>query len=428
MSLLGSNLRDCLCLLLLDVLLPICDVYGDISLVIPWYLLGHYYYAMSMMIPMILSYIFTLIKWWSFEEKGNMWWSWILVLLQLWTPWRAWNVMILLYKNDNQAQAKKKEMMRELSSIEPFVESVPAAAVMCFLWIHGIGEGIKVAATELKVDSTLLDDYFNGFCNNISDAAAQRDFDKNISVRSRLEYDNFCAIFDNNFGGPWWFFTTLATSALAASIGIAKFLMYGPYPILSATGGLADLLSSKFLTAVFASLLAMVAKAFCGQHLFIVLVYASDPFEEWIPPVLFVSVCGIPNLLLAITSTAMGTGWNINLVKVLCKYPAVLLLPVFTNFAVGPRRFEKCFISNESGSEFTVSMPMTAINTALTIICYILIAFIEHVLMGDYTFLRGLAGVLVPLLIGNLVAIAGFMYLNKRPNVQNTIKKSMNAG
>ena len=69
----------------------------------------------------------------------------------------------------------------ELSSIEPFVESVPAAAVMCFLWIHGIGQGIKVAATELKVDSTLLDDYFNGFCNKISDAAAQRDFDKNIS-------------------------------------------------------------------------------------------------------------------------------------------------------------------------------------------------------------------------------------------------------
>ena len=121
-----------------DVFLPTLDVYGDASLVIPWYYNGHYLYALFMTIPMILNYVFTSYKWWSLENKTDRKWSWILVVLQLWQQYRAIKIIYLLYKKDVRAHEKKKTMLKELSSIEPFYESVPAIIAMSFIWMHAI--------------------------------------------------------------------------------------------------------------------------------------------------------------------------------------------------------------------------------------------------------------------------------------------------
>ena len=50
-------------MVLFDAILPTLDVYGDASLVGPWYHYGHYRYAGLMTIPMALNYILTFIKW-----------------------------------------------------------------------------------------------------------------------------------------------------------------------------------------------------------------------------------------------------------------------------------------------------------------------------------------------------------------------------
>ena len=134
-----SPLSECMQMMFFDVFIPTLDVYGDASLVIPWYYKGHHlYYAAFMTIPMILNYLFTTYKWWSLEKTSDKKWSWILVTLQLWQQWRAIKIIYLLFKRNPRAHEKKKQMLKELSSIEPFLESMPAILIMSCIWIHAM--------------------------------------------------------------------------------------------------------------------------------------------------------------------------------------------------------------------------------------------------------------------------------------------------
>ena len=135
-----------------DVFLPTLDVYGDASLVIPWYYQGHYAYASLMTVPMVLNYLFTTYKWWSMEKASDKKWSWVLVMLQLWQQWNAFKVMRLIYKKDDRAEEKKKRTLKELSSIEPFFESVPSIMIMTCIWLHTLSDG-----TSIRLD--LIDEY-----------------------------------------------------------------------------------------------------------------------------------------------------------------------------------------------------------------------------------------------------------------------------
>ena len=383
---------ECVSLMLFDVLLPIADVYGDASLVIPWYLEGHYMYAMAMTIPMLLNYIFTSRKWWSFEEKKHKWWSWILVIFQLWQPWRASKVMILLYKNDEKAQAKKKEMMRDLSSIEPFLESLPAVLIMTTLWVHGIGQN-RYPWNRYDFDV--------GFCNNTA----------SIEPGLSIEDQNFCAVF-GGFGGHWWFFTTYGISVLAASLGIAKFLQHGPCAILSTNGILGGMLTWRFLLAFIASMLALLTKGLLEGNL---VRMAEKEDLRWCFLLIFVSLCVVPNLLLAIASIAKVTGWNKRLIRVVIDYPAISLLPVFSNFAVGSRTNSKCEDSNVNilRSRFTISRSMTVVNTILTLFCYIVTIVIADTMRGKSDTFRRTSSGFAPFVFLNLLATIGFIYPDK---------------
>ena len=93
---------------LFDAILPTLDVYGDASLVGPWYHYGYYRYAGLMTIPMALNYIFTFIQWCAVEKKSDKKWTWILVILQLWQQWRVLKVVILIFKKDTRARDKKR--------------------------------------------------------------------------------------------------------------------------------------------------------------------------------------------------------------------------------------------------------------------------------------------------------------------------------
>ena len=54
---------------LLDVGLPTLDVYTDISLILGWYIAGHFNYAMAMTTPLIAQFILTAIKWYQIERS-----------------------------------------------------------------------------------------------------------------------------------------------------------------------------------------------------------------------------------------------------------------------------------------------------------------------------------------------------------------------
>ena len=44
-------------------------------------------------------------------------------MLQFWPQWRAIQVMRLDFKNDPKAEEKKKKLMREITTTEPFLDS-----------------------------------------------------------------------------------------------------------------------------------------------------------------------------------------------------------------------------------------------------------------------------------------------------------------
>ena len=120
----------------LDVLLPTLDVYGDVSLIVSWHYQGYNEYAAMMTIPLMLNYLFMSYKWWSMENASNKKWSWVLVLLQLWQQWKALKIIYKIFKKDVRAGEEKKRMLKELSSIEPFFESVPSTLIMTCIWLY----------------------------------------------------------------------------------------------------------------------------------------------------------------------------------------------------------------------------------------------------------------------------------------------------
>ena len=395
--------------MVLDVLLPISDMCGDKYLVIVWYLGCHYRYAMSMMIPLLLNLIFTCFKWWSFEKKKNKWWSSILVILEFWQPWRAMKIVYLLYKNDNQAQAKKKEFMREVLSIEPFLEAVPTCIIMTFLWIHGFGESIHLLDDGAWgwYRGVLIEDYRNGLCNNVSLYEFCSQGGVNTSSISRQEY-NYCAIFAGGFG---WFFIKYSISVMTASLGITKLLLHGPCAIISSNGTLGGLLTCEFLTATTVSALAIVSKGAFGGQLFIVLTRETNRYDAWIPICLFVSFCIIPNLLFGLACIAMETGWNINLATTIFEYPAMLLLPVFSTFAVAPKQMANWPDPQKTAkrSLLVISMRMTAMNSILTFTCYI-IGFIIECTMANVWNVFIAFGIVLPVFLECLIFTMIFIF------------------
>ena len=67
---------------ILDVTLPSMDVYADFSLVAGWYLSGHFKYAISMTVPILLQFLSTIYKWVRLEKRKHKIWSWPILMLQ----------------------------------------------------------------------------------------------------------------------------------------------------------------------------------------------------------------------------------------------------------------------------------------------------------------------------------------------------------
>ena len=302
-----------------------------------------------MTVPMVLNYLFTTYKWWSMEKASDKKWSWILVMLQLWQQWNALKVMKKIYKQDKRAEEKKKRVLRELSSIEPFFESVPSILIMTCIWLHVYATNSYNLIKDLDCSNTTSLD--NG-------------------------EKNFCAVFDG-FGGLAWFFTTYAVSILAGSFGLCKFLQNGPVAILPS-----NMMNWPLVRAFFAILFALLAKALFAAG---TIGYAFDPnchdyglecglysqsTRIWLCSLIFITLNIVPNLILSVIGISLKTGWNKTLIKTLLDYPAFILLPAFTNFCVGPPELKISRVNVNSEQHLTVSGKLTAINTGLTVISY----------------------------------------------------------
>ena len=116
--------------LIFDVAIPFSDNISDLSLIIQWYIAGHWKYATGMLIPFLMNVLANFYKWWRMDSIKEKKYTWILVILQLWPVYRAIKLIRCIYKKDPQIEEKKRLFTQDIAGLEAFLESVPSLLVM----------------------------------------------------------------------------------------------------------------------------------------------------------------------------------------------------------------------------------------------------------------------------------------------------------
>ena len=129
--------KDAFILFATSILLPSFDIYSDISLSYslifatyePYCGLeakNHYLYGSSMLIPIIAANLFTIPHW---LKRENTWKKRLFtipfLILQFWPQWQVLKVIKLMWQKDVRWREEKEQLEKEISSIEPFLESLP---------------------------------------------------------------------------------------------------------------------------------------------------------------------------------------------------------------------------------------------------------------------------------------------------------------
>ena len=334
-----------------DVILPTADVYSDLSLVIPWYWNGHYKYAASMTAPLLFQFASTVYKWFRLEKREGKKWSWPILMLQFWPQWCAIRIMHLDFRNDKKAEEKKKELMREVTTTEPFLEAWPSIIVMTIIWLLA-----------------MHDHSYYDYCRESSSSLT---FSQYCEIQPQA---NACVVFSGP-GGPTWFFVTYAVSIISGSLGITKFLQNGPFAVLTTDGLLGGIFRCKFVIAFLSVLTSMFTKGMLIGLLILAKIKTS--MYHWLNEVPLITVMLIifvtlilPNLVLSLISISFSTGLNKKLLKVIINYPASWMLPIATYFIIGPYK-SNCCCKTDVNRNLGLSTFYSAINALISLIMYV---------------------------------------------------------
>ena len=174
-------------------------------------------------------------------------------------------------------------------------------------------------------------------------------------------------------------FTTYAISVLTASLGITKFLQNGPTAILSNTGPLGGLVRWKFVLAYLSVMVSLVTKGLFGA--LVILLGATKLWSldvergVWVAPLIFGTFNILLHILFAYISIGLSAGFGEGARKVILRYPAMIVLPAFTYFAVGPKELSCCGRSTgrERRHRLVISKNLTVMNIGITVIAYVLL-------------------------------------------------------
>ena len=211
---------------------------------------------------------------------------------------------------------------------------------------------------------------------------------------NKLDVKRYCAVF-GGFGGVYWFLATYIISILTSALGITKFLHNGPFAILSDNGALNGLLTWRFVLAYASVMVSLITKALLAA---VLMVFATghrrggNLYDRstmiMISNVSFLMINIFPNILMAIICIASTTGCSKKLADIIFNYPALLILPAFTHFKVGPKTLSFCGNSTNISQRhhLVVSKKCTIINMTLTLFFFGLVMVISHVVLGDAIF------------------------------------------
>ena len=276
--------------------------------------------------------------------------------------------------------------MQEVNSSESFLEAWPSIIIMTvILQLASQDESFSTYCTRNTLDifnnSTLITtdqdcvnmikgsdtlyDRFNGYESKIVSAATFENIRSTFSIynqtyppgtcigRSCEAFDlptkycannpgnNKCSVF-GGLGGSTWFFTTYFISIFSAALGITRFLQIGPLSMLNDEGPLRGICTWRFLLAF----LAIITSILCKVTLISDFIIPNDARELselsisiWLERLSTAfAIFVLPNIIFSIICFTYSTGVNRKLIEFILSYPASWILPVATNFAIGPRR------------------------------------------------------------------------------------------
>lgn len=329
-----SRSKNILPSVMFDVVLPTLDVYSDLSLIIPWFIIGHGGYGLSMTVPLLFQFASTAYKWFKMETPQDKKWSWVFLILQLWPQLKAFRVILLIYKNDRRANAEKKALNSEIGTTEPFLEAWPSCIIMTIIFAHAM--------------------YGSG-------------------------EDNAEAVFGSSNASEIRFFISYSISIFTACFGMTKLMQIGPCPVLTEEGLFGGLLNSMFIIHFLAVMFSATTKILFVGMLFGAAAngaggsfYIPDRVSTFAPLLL---ITFLPNLMLSSISIAKSTGFSKTFFEVILRYPALWLLPVATYFVVGPQNVTICYcLCNNQSLKYHrlgISGSLTALNAIFTFILYI---------------------------------------------------------
>ena len=345
--------------LLFDVILPSADTVSDILMVFNWYILGSIEYATALLMPILANYIMNWNVWWRIETKEKKKFTWILVMLNIWTQAKGLKVIIRSFQDIKKAKKKKTLLLKEIGNLEPFFESIPSIFILTFCWVLSL---------RVNVEDCLS---CSGDCTKSADCATH---------------------FAELFGDMNTFIITYALSIFSGAFGIAAYLKNGPLAVLPQDGFLDGIITWRFgvvfLTAGF-SLFSKISFTIIaikspyvtaienistthGNSSVVPMVYDSNSFLSMMG--IFTLFQILPHLLLVMIGSGLSLGFNKSWAKLFHFYPSMNMLPIFTYLTPGPKSITKNIWKGvrTNRNQIEISTKFTLINMLMTLSFYII--------------------------------------------------------
>ena len=110
---------DVVVLIIFGIILPTTDIYSDISFAVKLFWQGHPRYALSILAPVFLSFLFMIVHWLRMEStvKKRLK-SLPFLILQIWPQIQVCKILKMgLYDKNLQWRKRKDSMDRDVSSV-----------------------------------------------------------------------------------------------------------------------------------------------------------------------------------------------------------------------------------------------------------------------------------------------------------------------
>ena len=326
-------------LLLLSIILPTLVTISDMFVAYQMFSASEVVWFLTILTPIILNFLFTVLVWWKMEKAGTKRWSWLFLLILAWPQWKAANLVRLISWKGNMKTGtlKKKEFYKSISPLQPVLQST----------------------AELILKSLLY--------GQMSRKAEERGLAELL--------------------GPWYL-VIFATSLASLAVEMTRFMVIGPCRVL-----LEDFNWGSVLTFL-CCLVPCFAIPSVKARLLWVMMEESEDENMARMAIIWAIFFILPQAILALVSIHSAIGFNSAFIlKSTLQYLLLVLNPVFSVFTFGIFK---------SAGKVAFSPSLTLVNVLLTSGQFLLAAWLwprSHHLDLQLGIILAASGVLAALLL-----------------------------